>query len=403
MMTRGRVLFLFASLITVFFVAGTSMLAQSNREKDDGTDSLYKYVAVFTEVFSLVNKAYVDEREIEPLMAGAFEGAVDALDPFSLYVPAAAVEGFEQTRQVGARRSGMLVLKERGVAYVVAVEEGSPAADAGIEAGHLLMEIGGRPTREMPLFEIQAILAGPAGTEIELERIHQGQKKQIQLTLGEYTPPGVALEAQRGVAVLRLAGFHQDTLTHVETSLETIAAGTAALPDLGETDKLLIDLRGVAGGDEDVAYRVAGLFAGGELGALKARDEEIEVFRGGESPRWQGRVVVLIDRATQGPAEVLASVLQQTVEATLVGEGSFGHSGRQSLMELTNGGRLQLTSAFFTGPDREPINRSLDPDLAVRPNPFASEEELSEDTDEVLDRGLAVLLGEEEIEERQAA
>ncbi len=400
-MSRGRLVFICFSLTVMLFVAGTTMLAAKNRQNDDGADSLYKYLSVFTEVFSLVNRAYVDELDPEALMSGAFEGSVDALDPFSLYIPADEVESYRETIEIGRRRSGMVVLKERGVAYAVAVEEGSPAAGAEIEGGHILSSIQGRLTRQMPLYEIQSILAGAPGTDIAIERIlPQGKRETVRFELGEYAPPAVELGVRRGVGVLRLPGFSPETPESVKSSLDALTAGTEALPDLTESDKLVIDLRGVAGGDVAVAYRVAGLFAAGELGALTRREQAVELFDGETSALWQGQIAVLVDRGTQGAAEVLTSVLRQSAGAKLVGRQSFGHSGRQQLLELSNGGRLQVTDAFYTGPDRKPINSSLEPDLAVRPN---LDEEDESETDEVLERGLAVVLGEEDVEEEEAA
>lgn len=398
-MSRGRLVFICFSLTTVLFVASTTMLAAKNRQQDDGADSLYKYLSVFTEVFSLVNRAYVDELDPESLMSGAFEGAVDALDPFSLYVPADDVAKFSATREVGRARSGLVVLKERGVAYAVAVEEGSPAARAEIDGGHILATIQGQRTRQMPLYEIQAILAGEPGTEIEIERIlPQGSKQTVKFELASYDPPAVELAVKRGVGVMRLPGFHAATPPSVEASLRTLAGGPEALEELTETDKLIVDLRGVAGGEPAAAYRVAGFFAAGELGALQAREETLEKFDGGADPLWQGRVVVLVDRGTQGAAEVLASVLRQSLDATLVGERSFGHAGRQQLVELSNGGRLQVTDAFYTGPDRKHLNTSLEPDVGIR-RTLDSDDEDAPEVDEVLERGLKVVLGEEEVEE----
>ncbi len=399
-MSRGRLVFICFSLTVVFFVAGTTMLAANNRQNDDGVDSLYKYLSVFTDVLSLVNRAYVDELDPEALIAGALEGTVDALDPFSLYIPADQVESYLATIEIGRRRSGLVVLKERGVAYAVAVEEGSPGAEAKIVGGHILSRIQGRRTRQMPLYEIQTILAGAAGTEIEVERIEpQGRRETVNLVLADYAPPAGELEVRRGVGVLRLPGFHTDTPGSVESSLGALAAGTEALPDLTETDKLVVDLRGVAGGDAAAAYRVAGLLATGELGALARREETIEQFDGGATPLWQGQIAVLVDRGTQGAAEVLTSVLRQRLDAKLIGERSFGHSGRQQLLELSNGGRLQVTDAFYTGPDHKPLNDSLEPDVRIRPSP----DEEDPGTDAVLERGLKILLGEEEIEEEAAA
>ncbi|MCP3957688.1 MAG: hypothetical protein GY719_07515 [bacterium] len=402
-MTRGRLVFICLSLTTVLLVASATMLAANNRQHDDGADSLYKYISVFTDVFNLVNKAYVDELDPEALMAGAFEGAADALDPFSLYVPAEQAEKYQATLEVGRQRSGILVLKERGVAYAVAVEEGSPAALAGIETGHILSILQGKRTRQMPLYEIQSILAGSLGTEIEVERIEpRGQKEMIKFELAEYEPPAVELRVERGVGVLRLPAFHAQIAASVEASLRTLGTSDEALADLTETDKLVVDLRGVAGGDPQAAYRIAAFFAAGELGALKAREETLETFDGGDSPLWQGKVAVLVNRGTQGAAEVLAAVLKQSTGASLVGEPSFGHSGRQRLIELSNGGRLQVTDAFYTGPDREPITDGLEPDLGVRPN-LDDTEDTAPDADEVLERGLKLLFGEEEVEEKAAA
>ncbi len=393
MLTRGRLFFVTLSLATVLLVASGRMLADQNRRSDDGHDSLYKYLAVFTEVLSLIDRAYVDELDEETLIAGALEGTIDALDPFSLYIPADRVESFEETRSAGPRLSGLVVLKERGVAYAAAVEEGSPAAQAGIERGHILSMIQGRRTRQMPLYEIQAILAGPAGTEIEIERLDEGQKEVVRFELGDYPRPETELTEHRGAGVLRLGSFDAGVVEEVAASLEKIRDSSAELPGLAERERLVLDLRGVAGGSPEAAYRVAGLFATGELGALQERDREVEAFNGGLSPRWQGRLVILVDRGTQGPAEVLATVLRQAVAASLVGDRSFGHCGRLGLYELEDGARLQITDAFYTGPDREPINHSLQPDLWVRPS-FVDDSD--EERDEILERGLDHLFEEQE-------
>jgi carboxyl-terminal processing protease len=399
MLSRGRQIFLGLSLATLLLVAAGRMLAEQRRQSEDGEDSLFKYLAVFSEVLSLVDRAYVDELDDSTLMDGALEGTLDALDPFSLFVPADQVERFAARRDAGVERSGLLVLKERGVAYVAAVEEGSPAAKAGLERDHILSIIQGRRTRHMLLFEIRSILAGEPGTEIEVERIYQGQKETVRFTLAEYPPPAIELTARRGVGVLRLPAFRVVTAADVEALLHRLAHPGAELPDLADGSKLVVDLRGAAGGSPEVAYQVAGLFAAGELGALRGRGGDLQTFDGGESPVWQGDLVVLVDRGTQGAAEVVAAVLRQSAGATLVGDRSFGHCGRQKWVELSNGARLQITDAFYTGPDREPIDHALQPDLWIRPS-FATP---ASDADEVLERGLDVLLEDEKPAERQAA
>lgn len=400
MLSRGRVFFIFLSLVTVSLIVGGSILASTVAQSDDGEDSLYKYLALFTEVLGLVDRAYVDDVEVEMLMAGAFEGTVDALDPFSLYVPSSQVEAFETARAVGARRSGLVVLKERGVAYAMAVEKGSPADRAGIERGDVISTLQGKSTRKMPLFRLQSILAGPVGTRIDVEYIRTGEQRELDFTLEDYPRPGVTLEERQGVPVLRIGAFDPSTPSDVEVSLAALKDDTV-LPRIADKSRLLVDLRSLAAGSEEAAYEVAAFFTRGELGTLRTRDDVVRTFVAEDEPLWSGRLVVLIDRGTQGPAEVLAKILQQSADATLVGSLSFGHSGRLSPVRLSTGGRLMITDAFYTGPDQEPIREAIEPDVVVRPELTLSEDDAPED--EVLDRGLDVLLGTEEVEKKRAA
>lgn len=389
MRSRSRLVFLLVSLLTVSLLVGGTLLASSSPTGDPASDSPYKYLSVFMEVFGLATRAYVDEPKAGSLLDGAFEGSIDALDPFSLYIPADAVETFEETRKVGTRLTGMLLLKERGVAYVVAVEPGSPAAKAGLQSGDILSEVAGVHTREAPLYQTLALFAGKPGTKLKIQRLRFGQKAEIELELAEHPPVAVELKAEQGLAVLRIPGFHGGTATDVKKSLETIHAPGEVLPGITSHDKLVIDLRGTAGGDEEAAYATAGLFASGKLGALTRRGKELESYSGGKNEKFGGRLMVLADRGTQGAAEVFATILQQRAGAKLVGEKSFGHAGKTDLLALADGARLQLTTAFFTGPDGRPLQEGLEPDERVRP---LDDEEGKPPKDEVLDRAIELLL-----------
>ena len=110
---------------------------------------------------------------------------------------------------------------------------------------------------------------------------------------------------------------------------------------------------------------MADLLASGELGALKSRQEVRKRFAASGEPMWRGDLVVLVDRGTLGAAEVLAAVLDDAAQATIVGEPTFGHAGHRAQVELSSGGILELTDAFYTGPDGELLDDSLEPDLLV--------------------------------------
>lgn len=391
-MNRSRLLFFLASsAIVLTLLSGSLLGAASDRSHSNG-DSLYKHLSVFTEVLSLIRQAYVDPPDMEALMAGALDGTTDALDPFSIYVPATEVEVYRQARAIGTRHSGLTLLKERGVAYVVAVDPGSPAAEAGIEAGDLVTEIDGRNTRLMPLWQVIPRLASPPGTTVELALLRVGEPIAVDLELATFEPPAPKIEEVDGVPVLRVASFLPETPALVSDLL-------ARAVESGH-DRLLVDLRGVAGGDPQMAFEVAELFARGELGWLDARGEPIATFRSDAEPLWQGPLVVLVTRGTLGASEVLADVLRHSAGAELVGETSFGWAGREDYSDLPSGGRLYFTHAFYAGPDGEPLIEGLEPDLRVDRGSFDERERPLEEL--ILDRGverLRELSGEEAAEE----
>lgn len=395
-MSRSRIFFFLLSAILVFpLLAATLLRAADTSQVQPEDDSLYKYLSVFSETLGLVRQAYVDQPDMDTLMAGALDGTTDALDPFSLYVPATHVEGFLQAQSVGKRYSGLTLLKERGIAYVVAVEKGSPAGEAGVKPGDIVAKVNDRSTRTMPLWEIQELLAGKPGTKIAMELIRVGEPQQIAFDLKAFDPPPVSLEEVEGVPMLRIPTFDDKTAEEIKAAL-TKTPGRVK-------DKLLIDLRGVSSGQSEAAYAAAKLFTTGDLGALTKRSEELQAFRADEKPVWQGKTVILVDRGTLGAAEVFATVLRQKEKAELVGERTFGHAGRQGAAELSTGGRLLFTEAFYTGPDKKPLNEALKPDLLVDER---SRTYLEKDTplgDIILRRGVQRILGQEVQAEAKAA
>jgi carboxyl-terminal processing protease len=342
-----------------------------------------------------VRQAYVDEPDMDTLMAGALDGTTDALDPFSLYVPASQVSGFLQANTVGKRYSGLTLLKERGIAFVVAVEKGSPGDGAGIKPGDIVAKMNNRSTRLMPLWEMQEVLAAKPGSKVTMELIRVGEPVQVAFDLKPFEAPPVSLEQVDGVPLLRIPTFDDKTADAVR----------AALTKSGDKvkDKLLIDLRGVSAGDAESAYATAKLFTTGDMGALKRRAEELQVFKSDDRPVWQGKTVILVDRGTLGASEVFATVMRQKQKAELVGERTFGHAGRQGSADLSSGGRLLFTEAFYTGPDKKPLNEALKPDLLVDERSRTYLEKDTPMSELILRRGIRRLLGQEPETEAKAA
>lgn len=382
-MSRPRWIFLGLSLsLLVPLVAGT--LRASSAKDDPSSDSLFKYLSVFMDTFSRVRDSYVEPPNVDQLLSAALDGAAEALDPFSVYVPADAVTPYQQARTVGTRHSGLTVLKENGVMFIAGVLPDSPGAAAGVRVGDLLAEIDRVETRVMPLWKAQEAFAGAVGTELALKLIRLGEVKELRLKLATFSPAGVKKETVRGVGVVRVPTIGESTAEQVKRALSELAGAGI--------DKLVLDLRGSSVTQMRGAYDVAKLFSRGELGSLRRRGEVVTQFENSDPTVWSGKVVVLIDRTTLGGNELLASVLKQKIDAPLVGERSFGYAGEQTSIALSSGGRLFLTDAFYAGPDGKPLREKLAPDHRVD---FIAEEEGKPPIDAILERGISVLLGEE--------
>lgn len=393
-MSRSRRLFLFASLIVVSGVGFVSFTGAADRAQP-ADDSLYKNLSIFTEVINLVRRAYVDETSVETLMAGALDGATDALAPFATWVPADQLEGYLTARSLGDSLSGLTVAKDRGIAFLAAVSPGSPAAAAGLERGDVITDIDGLSSRDMPLWRIERLLAGPEGETVSLQVLHAGEEKTVELRLAPFAPPVVETVLSGEVPVLRVPSFGPDTADRVRAELERLEAEGR--------DRLLLDVRDGVPGDPALGYEVASAFVTGELGLLAGRAGTLARYDSQAAPAWSGFVVVLVDRGTMGAAEVVAEVLRQGAGAELVGQRTFGFAARRGSSALSDGSRLFLADAFYAGPDGEPIRGSLVPDLVVSEGTRAFAESETPLEELTLEAGRKRLLALTAEEEREAA
>jgi carboxyl-terminal processing protease len=393
-MSRSRIVFLTVSLLLLVpMIAATFVYAADRGKPDEKGDSLFKYIGVFTEVLNLVRQTYVDETDTNALMASALNGTTEALDAFSQYVPAPAVSRYREVQKVGSTRSGLHLVKSNGVVYVVAIDAGGPGQKAGVELGDILVEVNGKDAHRAPFWEIEEAFAGEPGTKLELRLLRLGETKLVTCELGTFEPPAPSLEQIEGLPVLHLPSFGERTAWATR--------GVLAKGKVG--DRLIVDLRGIAGGDPEAAYGVARLFTEGDLGALAGRKGQISTFTGSEAPVWKGsRLVVLVDRGTLGAAELLATILAQKLQAEIVGERTFGYAGRLASADLSSGGRLIYTDAFYSGPDRKPLDESLVPDVAVDERSRTFEDKDTPLDDLILKQGLRRLAAEPEATKKAA-
>jgi carboxyl-terminal processing protease len=339
-MKPTRSILLLVSTLLVLVLVGAGFSARVGAGENS-----YHQVVVFSEVLSLVLENYVDPVDADRLLLGAYEGMLRGLDPNGAYLTPGEVEEWKAGVEDAPGDPGVSVLKAGRALQVVAVEPGSPAAEAGVQVGDHIRSVDGRSVRDLSLTQAWRLVRGPAKSMVTLDLLHPSAAfKQETLTVARVPrggrPYGIEVD-RRGVAVLRIRDMTRLRLEELVAELDDVRSRGV--------DQLLLDLRNVADLRPRAVAAVAGLFAPGA--SLRLRDRSGRLVETVESPpadfRWSGSVSVLVNGATAGSAEALASLVQSQGLGRILGEATYGLGAEVKLYELDDGSGLLVSSALW--------------------------------------------------------
>ncbi|MCZ6832387.1 MAG: S41 family peptidase [Acidobacteria bacterium] len=323
-------------LVLVFTLAGRLVGDEGQRERT------YNDLTTFTEVLHLVDTSYVDAVTEENLMAGAFRGMLASLDPHSGWLSP------EETRDVLAAEDGRIdagveTTKRSGYAYVVRIMPGGPADKAGVKVGEYIRAIAGRTTREMSDLQVRHLLTGSPDTLIHLNLFgdHEGREVELELVPYELEPVDATLDPG-GVLVVTARRLGPGTVKALDHLLRRPPEGT---------EKVLLDLRNVVGGQEDDAVAFSDLFLDeGVIVRVDERGQEERVLSARAGTVWDGPLALLVNHLSAGPAEIIAAALGRNGRAELLGERTFGDASLQRLIRLPDDSSIILSVGHYLGP-----------------------------------------------------
>jgi carboxyl-terminal processing protease len=350
-----------AILMTLPLLAG-GVFAQQHA----GKDNVYEELNLFDQAFERIRQDAVDPVSDAKLIGAAIAGMLSGLDPHSSFIDEAAFKASQTPANDEVATLGLAVTIQSGQLQVISPEDGSPAARAGMRPGDVIFTIDKEPVYDLTLGEAERKLRGPADSEVQLTLRH-GAEKPIDLTLKReaYQLHTVVGRVEAGnIGYLRIAGFDGGTQ----------AALAAAVQDLRQRigsrlSGFILDLRNNPGGVFDAAVAVADAFIDkGDIVVVKGR-KPASVKRISATPGDLAKglpLVALVNGGTAREAELVVGALQDNHRAVLLGSKTFGESSIVSLIPLSEGGAIRLTTARFTTPlGREIQGKGLDPDLAV--------------------------------------
>jgi carboxyl-terminal processing protease len=395
-MTKKKIAFLSLSLALIVTLLSGAVFGQTSQKSN-----VYRYLSIFSEVFDLVRTNYVDETQSEKLMEGAFSGVTDAIDEFSYYVPPAQMAAYRKFVDVEDNGLGLVVTKRFGYAYVIAPLAGSPAETAGIDAGDFIEQIDGRSTTNMAAWQIRSALNQNRPVKLQILRGGQTERETVTVKPATFHPIAVEDDTLSGVAYVKIPWFEQGSAQQFRAALDAARARNAR--------KLIVDLRGNAGGNVEEAITAADeLLTSGLITAQEGRKIESKKWQADRATAYDGEIQVLTDLSTAGPAEVFAAAIRGNNRGKLVGVTTYGKAIVQRFIALPSGGGVQMTVGHYTTPDLKAItDTGVRPDVvvdlssqAIRDTDDDAKEEEKDDL--ILDKALQ-LFGAEPLAEKKAA
>ena len=353
---------------------------------------------VVEEALDQVGSTYYRKIPRSQLRDDAIAGIVAKLqDRFSNYFTPAEYKHFKDQQDSSFTGVGITVSPDPRGLRVQKVFDGSPAKRAGIVAGDVITASNGHSLKGLNTDRASTLIKGPAGSDVQLTFDHAGKSRTETLTRSAISVPVVASTLRevcgKKVGVVALSQFSSGAHAEVYAALQRLKARGA--------QAFVFDLRENGGGLVDEAQLIASAFLpDGKIVTTRGRNVPSRTLNATGQPIVpKAPLVVLVDRGTASASEIVAGALQDRGRAKLVGTRTFGKGVFQEVIELSNGGALDITAGqYFTPNGRNLGGRGvvqgrdvsrgvgLRPDIAVATN-FRSK------TDEQLRTGLDAVAG----------
>jgi len=342
------ILILLSATLALYTVVGGWISTRAQQPANDPNAQL----RIFESVLQHIQNDYVDEPNMDKVKAGALRGLAYGLDPYSTYLTPDQVKDYNDNAKDNQVGIGAELSQVASYLYVIAPMKGSPADQAGVRAGDIIEYIDNKATRDISLYDAKQLLNGAAGTDVKL-RILRANVSPLTVTVkrGAFRAPAAEARMEAGrIGILRINSFADGEAADVRGRVQDLLKQGA--------QKLVVDMRGTAGGSLAEAVSVANMFIkDGTLAQTVGREgKPLKSFTADpKAVLFTGSLVALIDAGTAGAAEVVASSILERNRGQVVGEKSFGAGAEQQLFTLRGGDGLLLTTIKWASGNGKPF------------------------------------------------
>jgi len=327
---------------------------------------IYEQIKLLSEVFTLVRDNYVEPVDAKELIYGACEGMVGKLDPFSQFMDPTAHEMMKSETEGKFGGLGIRIAIREGRLTVVTPLPRTPAYELGILPGDKIIKIEGKDTKDITLSQAVKLLRGKPGTEVTISILREEEKDLIDFTITR------AIIKIKSVPDAEMLTDKIGYIELTEFSKETPDEFGKVWKKLNKQgmESLILDLRYNPGGLLATAVEICKNFIGDRklIVYTQGRREEqvIKFFAEKKAKHKKIPLVILVNKGSASGSEIVAGCVQDWKRGIVLGEKTFGKASVQSLMPLSDGSGLRLTTAKYYTPNGRLIHDiGITPDIVV--------------------------------------
>ncbi|GBE06086.1 MAG TPA: S41 family peptidase [Nitrospirae bacterium] len=365
-MSKNKQLVLWIMVIAIAF-AGV-FIARFTVESVSAEGEPYKEVKTFAEVLSLVKKNYVDEVDNKEMIYGAIKGMLNALDPHSSFMPPEMFKEMQISTKGEFGGLGIQISIKDGILTIIAPIEDTPAYRAGVKAGDKIIKIDGESTKDMSLNDAVTKLRGKKGTSVTITISRKDLQKPKDITIVRDIIKIKSVKSRvidETIGYVKLTQFQERTAADLKKVMRELRKQ--------ELEGFILDLRNNPGGLLNVSIDVASQFLPPDTLVVYIKDksgERLEYRTRNRSLEFDYPMIVLVNGGSASASEIVAGALQDWGKAVILGTQTFGKGSVQTVIPLSDGSGLRLTTArYYTPKDRSIQATGIEPDIVVSQGP----------------------------------
>ena len=365
--TRYILVLFLGMFVGAAIILDMGVLAERDEPKEALAPLPLNELRSFTEVFSRIKTDYVEPVEDKKLLEDAVQGMLAGLDPHSAYLDAESFKDMRVETEGQFGGLGIEVTMENGFVKVVSPIEDTPASRAGVKPGDLIIRLDDKAVKGLTLTEAVRLMRGKPGSDITLTIVREGATKPLKITL---TRAVIKIQSvknrmlESGFGYVRITQFQAGTDKGLAEAIKKLDK-----ENNGPLRGLVLDLRNNPGGVLNSAVGVSDAFLDKGLIVYtegRVADSKMKLSATPGDLLNGAPLVVLINGGSASASEIVAGALQDHKRAVIMGTKSFGKGSVQTIIPVSNGAALKITTARYYTPSGRSIQASgIVPDIVT--------------------------------------